>query len=210
MITGDQRKARGWRTVAEVLELAAGGTVVLDPYSLLIGVRVQLGEGNVCYPGVVIECDEDSECLLGSENTLLPGTFISATGGGAIHIGDSTRIGEGGARITADRTGAPVEVGHRTRIVGGAALAGPAVLGDGSQVLGPINAQGFELAAGADWTYPDPDARGGVLKGFGRGRNVTVGTGEVINGQGNFGTSRIERQRAYHPNAPRLTAARPD
>ncbi|WP_328990808.1 hypothetical protein OG394_31530 [Kribbella sp. NBC_01245] len=57
MIADEQRIALGWLTVAEVLELAETGSVVLDPHSLLIGREVQLGRGNVFYPNVVIECD---------------------------------------------------------------------------------------------------------------------------------------------------------
>lgn len=57
MIADEQRIALGLRTVAEVHELAEAGTVVLDPYSLLIGREVQLSQRNVFYPNVVIECD---------------------------------------------------------------------------------------------------------------------------------------------------------
>jgi hypothetical protein len=205
VITDAQRTARGLRTVDEVLELAAAGTVVLDPYSLLIGVRVQLGAGNVFYPGVVIECDDESTCVLGSENTLLPGTFITATGGASISLGDGSRIGEGSTRITADGPDAVVKVGNRTRISSNPILVGPAELGDGSQLIGQIIAQGVQLGAGADWTHPDPDARGAVLKGFGRARGLTVGAGEVINGSGDFAEAPLERQRTYHPNAPRVS-----
>ena len=85
-----------------MLELAEAGTIILDPYSVLLGTRVRLGDGNVLYPGVVIECDPDSECSLGSGNTFLPGTFIAASGGGSITIGDNNRIGEGGAQLCTD------------------------------------------------------------------------------------------------------------
>lgn len=202
MITDAQRTARGLRTVDEILELAAGGTIILDPYSLILSVRVELGVGNVFYPGVVIECDGDSTCVLGSENVLLPGTFITATGGGVIRIGDGNRLGEGGARIAADRPEAEISIGDRARISSAAILTGPAELGDGSQLLGSVNAQQVRLGAGADWTHPDPDKRGAVLKGFGRARNLTIGTGEVVNGAGDFTTAPLERQRTYHPTAP--------
>jgi carbonic anhydrase/acetyltransferase-like protein (isoleucine patch superfamily) len=205
MIIDDQRSARGLRTVSELLELAEAGTIILDPYSVLLGTRVRLGDGNVLYPGVVIECDPDSECELGSGNTLLPGTFIAASNGGSIVIGDNNRIGEGGARIMA--AGSGVTVGHRTRISSGPVIVAPADLGDGCQVLGQITAQQVHLTSGADFSHPDPDHRGAVLKGFGKARDLTVNVGEVINGSGDFATAPIERQRTYHPGAPTLPAS---
>jgi acetyltransferase-like isoleucine patch superfamily enzyme len=204
VITDEQRSARGLRTVGEILELAEAGTVVLDPYSVLVGCRVRLGEGNVLYPGVVIECDDDSECVLGSGNTFLPGTFIAASGGGRVSIGSDNRIGEGGARITANQPGKNVIIGDKTRISSSPLVIGPAELGDGCAVLGPITAQQVELGGGADGSHPDPDQRGAVLKGFGTARNLTLKAGEVVNGSGDFATAPLERQRAYHPDAPRL------
>jgi UDP-3-O-[3-hydroxymyristoyl] glucosamine N-acyltransferase len=202
MIIDEQRSARGLRTVSELLELAEAGTIILDPYSVLLGTRVRLGDGNVLYPGVVIECDPDSECSLGSGNTFLPGTFIAASGGGSIAIGNNNRIGEGGARIMSGAAGAQVTVGHRTRISNSPVIVAPANLGDGCQILGQITAQQVHLTGGADFSHPDPDHRGAVLKGFGKARGLTVGVGEVINGSGDFAGAPIERQRAYHPNAP--------
>ncbi|MEV6595836.1 hypothetical protein AB0M36_03120 [Actinoplanes sp. NPDC051346] len=199
MITDRQRVARGLHTVAEVLELAENGLVVLDPYSVLISTSARLGPGSVCYPGVVVECDAESTCVLGVDNVLLPGTYLVATGGGSVRLGDGNRIGEGGARLTSEHPDAPVRIGDRVRVNGGAAIAGPAWLGDGSQVLGAINAQRVTLAAGGDWTHPDPDARGGVLKGLGRARGIEVGLGEVVNGCGDFAAAPVERQLVYHP-----------
>ncbi|WP_344181789.1 hypothetical protein [Kribbella lupini] len=203
MITDQQRRDRGLRTVAEILELAESGTVVLDPYSVLIGTAVVLGKENVLYPGVVIECAEDAECVLGDRNTLLPGTFIAVGPGGSVVIGDDGRIGEGGARIVAG--GDEVSVGNRTRLSSGAVVVGPAELGDGCQILGQITAQDIVLAGGADHTHPDPDHRGAVLKGFGKARGVQLGVGEVVNGAGDFDDAPVERQRHYHPNAPHLS-----
>ncbi|WP_112249049.1 hypothetical protein [Kribbella monticola] len=207
MIIDEQRTARGLRTVAELLELAEAGTIILDPYSVLLGTRVRLGEGNVLYPGVVIECDPDSSCELGSDNALLPGTFIAASGGGSIVIGDNNRIGEGGARIMAGTAGAQVRIGDRTRLSSSPVIVAPVELGDGCQVLGQITAQQVQLAGGAAYSHPDPDHRGAVLKGFGKARGLTLEVGEVVNGSGDFGTAPIERQRRYHPEAPSLPAA---
>lgn len=201
MITDEQRRAAGLRTVDEVLALAETGTVVLDPYSVLVGVRVRLGTANVLYPGVLIQCDHDSDCILGEQNTLFPGVFVSATGGGSVVVGDGNQLGEGGARIGAGQPEAVVRIGDRTRISGGAFLTGPADVGDGSQILGAIDASRVRLEAGGDWTCPDPDERGAVLKGVGRAREIVLGPGEVLNGSGDFATAPVERQLAYHPRS---------
>jgi hypothetical protein len=205
MIIDEQRSARGLRTVSELLELAEAGTIILDPYSVLLGTRVVLGTGNVLYPGVVIECDADSICSLGSGNTFLPGTFLAATNGGSIVIGDGNRIGEGGARLVAGS--GQLTVGDRTRISSGPVIVAPADLGTGCQVLGNITVQQVHLAAGADHSHPDPDHRGSVLKGFGKARDLTLQRGEVVNGSGDFAAAPVERQRTYHlpprcPNPP--------
>ncbi|MEU0089593.1 hypothetical protein [Kribbella sp. NPDC006257] len=202
MILDEQRTARGLRTVSELLELAESGTIILDPYSVLLGTRVVLGDVNVLYPGVVIECDPDSSCSLGSDNTFLPGTFIAATNGASITIGNNNRIGEGGARLMAG--GGQLLVGDRTRISSGPVIIAPATLGTGCQVLGQITAQEIDLGAGEDFSYPDPDGRGAVLKGFGKARGLSLGAGDVINGTGDFADAVPERQRSYHPDSPRL------
>ena len=202
MIIDEQRTARGLRTVSELLELAESGTIILDPYSVLLGTRVALGTGNVLYPGVVIECSSDSSCSLGSDNTFLPGTFVAASGGGSIAIGNNNRIGEGGARLMASN--AELRVGHRTRISSSPVIVAPANLGDGCQVLGQITAQQVTLGAGEDFSYPDPDGRGAVLKGFGKACGLTLQAGEVVNGSGDFADAPVERQRSYHPDSPYL------
>ena len=71
-------------------------------------------------------------------------------------------------------------------------------------MLGQITAQQVALGAGEDFSYPDPDGRGAVLKGFGKARGLTLDPGEVINGTGDFADAPLERQRTYHPNSPRL------
>jgi hypothetical protein len=203
VITDQQRRDRGLRTVDEILELAESGTVVLDPYSVLIGARVVLGKENVLYPGVVIECAADAKCVLGDRNTLLPGTFISAGPGGSVVIGNDSQIGEGGTRIIA--AGDEASMGNGVRLSSGALVVAAAELGHGCQILGQVTAQDVVLAGGADHTHPDPDHRGAVLKGFGRARGVQLGVGEVVNGSGNFDDAPVERQRHYHPNAPQLS-----
>ncbi|MER7750583.1 hypothetical protein [Kitasatospora sp. NPDC097643] len=198
------RRERGLLTPTELLELADQGVTVLDPFSVIVSRRVRLGPDTLLYPGVVIECDEGSSCALGPGNVLHGGTRITASSGGRITIGRDSLIGEGGTQITATTIDA-ILIGDRTRIANGAEVLGSSRIGDGAQILGPISARSVDLAPGRSRTYPDPDARGGVLKGFGRAQRIHVGVGEVVNGAGDFATAPVERQRTYHPEAPRLT-----
>jgi UDP-3-O-[3-hydroxymyristoyl] glucosamine N-acyltransferase len=105
----------------------------------VIGTRVALGKENVLYPGVVVECAEDAECVFGDRNTLLPGTYVSVQAGGSVVVGNDTRIGEGGARVVA--SGGVVTIGDAVRLSSGALVIAPAELGAGCQVLGQITAQ---------------------------------------------------------------------
>jgi hypothetical protein len=188
------------RTTRDLLDMDGIGALdatVLDPNSLIFSTWVKIGRGNVFYPNVVIECDTSSTCQIGDNNVFWPGTLIVASGGGSVTLGDDNTIGQGGAQIKAH--GTAVRIGSRTRIINGAEILCPAVLGDGCQVLGPISVRFVELAAGGDFHEPDPDVRGAVLKGGGSARGITLRRGEVIYGYGDFSTAGIERQLAYHP-----------
>ena len=86
----------------------------------------------------------------------------------------------------------------RVRLVNGTEVLGSSHLGDGSQVLGTISAQGVAPASGDDFTGMDPDLRGGVLKEFGLARRIQLAVGEVISGAGDFSQATIERQISNH------------
>ncbi|MGW4893779.1 hypothetical protein ACWEQL_16160 [Kitasatospora sp. NPDC004240] len=197
------RRERGLLTPTELVDLADRDVIALDPFSVIVSRRVRLEPGTVLYPGAVVECDEHSTCELGPGTTLHGGTRITATCGASIAIGRGTELGDGGTRITAAGTDA-VEIGDRTRLAGGAEVLGGSRLGAGSQILGAVSARSVDLAAGHPHTYPDPDHRGAVLKGFGRAVGIRLGVGEVINATGDFATTPVERQRRYHPTAPHL------
>ncbi|SDT73863.1 Protein N-acetyltransferase, RimJ/RimL family [Streptomyces sp. TLI_053] len=198
------RRDRGLLTPAELLDLAEHGVAVLDPFSVIVSRRVELGPDNVLHPGVVVECDERSHCAVGPGNVLYGGTRISATDGGRITVGARSLIGDGGTRILAGAHES-VRIGDEVRLMDGAEVLGDSLLGHGSQILGRISARSVELAAGLPYTHPDPDGRGGVIKGIGRAAGVLVGTGEVLHDIGHDLTETVpERQRLYHPEAPRL------
>jgi carbonic anhydrase/acetyltransferase-like protein (isoleucine patch superfamily) len=197
------RRVRGLLTPAELLALP--DIVVLDPFSVILSRQVSLGPGNLLYPGVVIECDEQSRCVIGRDNVFHVGTRILVSSGGSISIGDRSVVGEGGAQIKATTGDCEISIGDETRIMNGAELLGHSKVGSGCQILGPISARSVDLAAGAAYTHLDPDQRGAVLKGFGRAQGLRVGVGEVINGVGDFRSAPVERQRAHHPDAPSVS-----
>ncbi len=185
-------------------EVAAlgGRVVVLVPGSVLVGRSVELGDGVVLYPGAVLQTDAASSIRVGAGTVVYPGAFVSATRGGRVTIGAGVELGPGGVQVTADGPTAHVDVGDRARLMNGPELVGASVVGAGAQIIGPIRAQSVRLGAGGDHREPDPDLRGGVLKGVGLARGIRVGRGEVVNGLGSFADAPVERQRAYHPDAP--------
>jgi hypothetical protein len=184
----------GYRTIGELLRLA-DHNVVFDPYSTLLAIDAEIGADNVFHPGVVI----NGSAHLGDGNTFHLGTHLLAEEGARIVVGDGGTFGPGGVQITVTGSGVECRIGDRVRLRNGAEIVGACTLGTGTQVLGPISARSVHLAAGGDFTEPDPDLRGAVLKGFGRAQGIRLGVGEVINGLGDFAVARIERQLGYHP-----------
>jgi carbonic anhydrase/acetyltransferase-like protein (isoleucine patch superfamily) len=197
------RSARGLLTPDQLAERAEQlGFVVLDPYSVLLSRYAEVGTGTVLYPGAVVECDARSTCVLGRDNTLHNTTRIAASDSGSVRVGDGGLFGEGGTQIRAAGAGTALVVGDGVRLMNGAEVTGTSRLGDGTQILGPIQARTVDLASGMPHTHPDPDQRGAVLKGLGRAQGICLARGEVVNGLGDFAKAPVERQRAYHPDAP--------
>jgi bifunctional N-acetylglucosamine-1-phosphate-uridyltransferase/glucosamine-1-phosphate-acetyltransferase GlmU-like protein len=192
-----QRAEAGFLSLAATLDLIARGNTIFDPASTLIGAAVTLGTGNVLYPGVVIETRDGGTVSLGDRNVCATGTRIIAVGG-AITIGSDNEFGDGGATLRVEGAGETLTIGDGGRYGGGAQLGGGSDLGSGSQVLGPITVRGCALGAGASYRHPDPDERGGVLKGVGMARGLTVARGEVVSTRPEFAQARIERQRDHH------------
>ncbi|KAA2236033.1 AraC family transcriptional regulator [Salinarimonas soli] len=194
------RRSQGFLGIEETLGLAEGGTAILDPFSILISPGVRLGEGNVLHPGVTLFCAPGAELSVGRGNVFHGGTLMAADTG-QIRIGDDNQFGEGGFVARANRAGARIAIGTGGRYLGGAAVYGETELGSGSQLLGMISVTDCRLGAGATHRDPDPDRRGGLLKGFGTARNLAVGAGEVIAGEGTFSAGALKRQSFFHPKA---------
>ena len=195
-IINAQRKQRGFLAVAYLLERYSKN-IILDPFSTLISENIDMGEGNIIYPNVIIEAKNGGRMGLGSGNVLFPGTLFLADEG-EIRIGNNNEFGDGGLRLKANIAGASITIGDFGRYTNGAEIIGKCVLGSGSQILGQITVQNCTLGSGESFKGSDPDLRGGLLKGFGLARNLDVKQGEVINGQGTFAQTSIERQASYH------------
>jgi hypothetical protein len=193
-----QRRAQGLLTVQEVLALAERNTV-LDPFSLIVGQGVDIGEGNVFFPQTVFMRGPAGRMHLGDGNHFLPG-FLAWAQEGSITVGHRNRFGEGPVSLRTHSAQDCIAIGDEGRYMQGVSVSGRCQLGSGSQLLGgPLTLQDCTLAAGGSHLEPDPDARGAVIKGQGIARQLTLARGEVLNGRVLLDTTPIERQSAYHP-----------
>lgn len=202
---GIARRAAGFLTVHEVTALAPD-VRVLDPGSVLIGAGVSVRPGAVLYPSTTLQTRDGGVISVASGARLGPGPVTIVASAATVHIGEGAELGPGPVTVVAD--GSDVVIGGRARLTAGCLVEGPAWIGAGAQVLGPVSVRDVELEDGGDHREPDPDHRGGVVKGTGPVRGVRVGLGEVVVGgvahAGEAsGRPRIERQRTYHPDAPR-------
>ena len=191
------RKSFGFRTVEQTLEFAQTNSL-LDPFSTLLPVTWEIGNGNIFFPGVVIKCTGDGTIQIGSNNVFHPGTIFEATFG-SISVGSQNIFGEGGFIAKANQPGAKITIGSLGRYVGGPTVMGSTILGDGCQILGNINVNSCQLDSGNAFSEEDPDLRGAVLKGYGNARSVHVPKGHVIAGNGTFQQSDLLPQTHFHP-----------
>ena len=199
------RRSAGFLTVHEATALAPD-VRVLDPGSVLIGAGVSVRPGAVLYPSTTLESRHGGVITLAAGARLGPGPVTVVASAATVHIGEGAELGPGPVTVVAD--GADVVIGGRARLTAGCLVEGPVRIGAGAQVLGPVSVRHVELEDGGDHREPDPDRRGGVVKGTGPVRGVRVGLGEVVvggvmHGGGTPGRPRIERQRLHHPDAPR-------
>ena len=192
------RERLGYLGVNALMALRARGNLILDPYSTLVSVRAAIGSGNVLMPGITLTCAEGAELVIGDGNTLQQGTLI-VVDTGAVRIGAGNLLGDAGLTIRASRADALIEIGDHGRYQSGVTLIGRCRLGSGSQLLGPIAVESCDLGAGGSFREPDPDLRGGVLKGFGVARGLTVPQGQVVQGHGVFRAEDIKPQSYFHP-----------
>lgn len=179
-----------------VARLAASGVTILAPGAVWISSPVEIKPGAQLHPNVVIECDATSSVRIASGVVLHSGTHIIASNGGSVVIGAATVLGPGGCTLVADNSSLIIGAHGRFQM---ALVLAPGRIGDGCQVLGPIEARSCDLAGGQPGDSPNVAARGAVLKGAGRASGIALRTGEVVNGSGDFRTAPIEQQTTYHP-----------
>lgn len=194
------RERMGFLTVREMQDLSNSQSI-LDFHSTLISRYASLGPNNVLYPGTVIESDDASELKIGTENVFYPGSIVQAVRGGKVDIGDRNTFGPGGVQVKANLHSTNVVIGNDVRLVNGVELVGHSHLGDGSQIIGAIQAQSVVLEGGGGFLSAEVDGRGAVLKGFGLARGLRLNAGDVVNGVGDFSAHPVERQSDYHPRA---------
>jgi len=190
------RRENGFLLINEVIELAKYNTVY-DIFSILISKHVKVGRGNIIYPNVIIECNDENGIIIGDNNILFNGCSIKAKGG-KIEIGNHNEIGENGTFVFSLEN--KVKIRNNCRLMNGAQILDGCIIGDGCQVLGNIKAVKCILKDGESYEWYNPNMRGGVLKGFGNAIELVVDKGEVIFGKGLFAKDMIEKQEKYHPN----------
>ena len=195
----EARRTMGFLTVREVRERIACRNTVLDPGSLLVGGDVRIGQGNIFHAAVEISATAPGSLIIGDGNELVPGCLLRARHGGRIEIGHGNRLGEGGLVLDADQADAAITIGDHGRYRYGAVIRASAALGSGSQVLGPVIVERCTLGDGGSFAEPDPDRRGGVLKGAGPARHLTVPRGHVIAAWGPFEQTAMQNQSFFHP-----------
>lgn len=193
-----QRVQNNYLSISETMKLVESGNKIFDPFSTLISVFATIGMSNIFYPNSILGCDEKGELRIGNGNTFYPQSLLESSSG-SIFIEDNNQFGEGGFTAKADRPGSIITIGSGGRYTSGTQLFGNNSLGSGSQIHGLITVINCTLAKGKPFTHEDPDLRAGVLKGSGSAKNLTVGVGEVIAGNGAFKQSDIKKQTFYHP-----------
>jgi hypothetical protein len=167
---------------------------------VLVSADVQLEAGIVLWPNVILQASDGGRIAVGRGTQLFPGTRIVASGG-TVTVGAQAEIGEEGGFTIKAGAGNAISIGDGARLLGGGSLALSNRIGRGTQILGPIRCQNCVLGGGGTYRDPEPDERGGVLKGSGVARNVDVPQGHVIQAFGLFAEAIMRRQSYFHPRA---------
>ena len=197
-MTDSARRALNLLTCDETADLGREGVIVPDPNSSLVSRGVTFGHRVVLWPATVLRVVNGGSITVGPGTAIFPRTTIVATAG-HIDIGAQAEIGEeGGFSIKAEE-GISIAIGDGVRLLGGGSLALDNWIGRGAQILGPIRCQGCRLGDGDTYRDPDPDRRGGVLKGAGVARDVSVPQGRVIQSFSVFSEADLRPQSFFHP-----------
>lgn len=196
--TDTTRRLMGFLSLNATRALAKGTILIPDPGSVLVSSDVILGDGVVLWPNTILQAMDGGSIHIGAETILFPGTRLVANGG-QIRIGAQAEIGEEGGFTIKVGEREVVDIGDGARLLGNGSLIGPNSIGRGAQILGPIRCQNCRLGDGGTYRDPEPDARGGVLKGSGVARNIDVPCGHVIQAFGLFSEGTLRPQSYFHP-----------
>ncbi|WP_105383530.1 hypothetical protein [Neorhizobium alkalisoli] len=198
-LINEMRVGQGFLSVEETVLLSQQGITIMDPFSTLVSKRAQLSESLLIWPNVTISVGPRGSLTIGSQTVLHSGLRIEANEG-SIEIGCRAELGHaGGFTILASGNADLVTIGDEVRLNGGGSVAVKAEIGHGAQVLGPISVQHCKLGAGGSHREPDPDKRGGVLKGCGVARHLEIPAGMVIQAFGDFAQAPLRPQTFFHP-----------
>ncbi|MBD2746755.1 hypothetical protein IC232_08600 [Microvirga sp. BT688] len=192
------RMQLGFLSLAETAALAHLGVLIPDPGSVLVFANVQLEDGSVLWPNVILQASDLGRIAIGRGTNLFPGTRIVASGG-KVAVGAGAELGEEGGFTIKAGSGEVIEIGDGARLLGGGSLTQSNRIGRGAQILGPIRCQNCTLGDGGTYRDPEPDERGGVLKGAGVARGVEVPRGHVIQAFSLFAEAPVRRQSYFHP-----------
>jgi carbonic anhydrase/acetyltransferase-like protein (isoleucine patch superfamily) len=197
--SGDAARERlGFLSEAEIIALSRLGILSPDPGSVLVSGDVRLAEDVVLWPNVILQISAGGRITIGPGTNLFPGTRIVASGG-SVTVGAGAEIGEEGGFTLKAGAGETIDIGDGARLLGGGSLTLSNRIGRGAQILGPIRCQNCLLGDGGTYRDPEPDARGGVLKGSGVARGIEVPQGHVIQAFGLFAEDVMRRQSYFHP-----------
>jgi carbonic anhydrase/acetyltransferase-like protein (isoleucine patch superfamily) len=192
------RERLGFLSEAEIIALSRLGIMLPDPGSVLVSGDVRLAEDVVLWPNVILQISAGGRITIDRGTNLFPGTRIVASGG-SVTIGAGTEIGEEGGFTLKAGAGETIEIGDGARLLGGGSLTLSNRIGRGAQILGPVRCQNCLLGDGGTYRDPEPDERGGVLKGSGIARGIEVPQGHVIQAFGLFAEAVMRPQSYFHP-----------
>lgn len=195
--------AHGFLTIEETILLAERGLTIMDPFSTLVSKHARLSTGIFIWPNVTITAGKRGDVSIGSRTVLHSGVRMEAVAG-SVHVGADCDIGQdGGFTLFTAGDDDAITIGDGARLNGGGSIAINGEIGDGAQILGPIRVQHCRLGAGGSHKEPDPDRRGGVLKGAGVARDLEIPTGMVIQAFGIFAEAPLRPQTYFHPAVKR-------
>jgi len=192
------RKANGYYSIEELITGIGSTNTIIDPFSVLIGKNIYLGQGNTIHPSVILHAENGSSLSIGDDNLFSSCTRIEVANNSSIIIGDRNVFYDGTVCIKCNVENGEVIIGNNCGFDGRINIFGKCFFGNGSRIIGTINVYNCVLEEGGDSTEPNPDNRAGLIKGIGTARDLKVNAGMVINGFGDFDQSKIEPQSNYH------------